>query len=128
MRKSKSALFLMELIIVIFFFALTSAVCLSVFVKAHDISRSTESLNYAFLWADNASELFNEYSDDSKSVSDTLLAEFAKMGAYDGKYRIDLSFSDDESFRYMRYCFVYVPDDKTVYDFTFKQHIKEVSK
>ena len=69
MQKSKSALFLMELIIVIFFFALTSAVCLQVFVKAHLVAKETKGLNYAVLWADNASECFYEFGDDEEKIN-----------------------------------------------------------
>ena len=56
MQKSKSALFLMELIIVILFFALTSAVCMRVFIKAHDVAHETESANYADFSSDETFE------------------------------------------------------------------------
>ena len=121
MRKSKSSLFLMELIIVIFFFALTSAVCLQVFVKAHETSRDTKNINYAVLWADNASELFYEYGTDTDSIVETVNESF-DLG---NDYNIDLSFSEDSDYIYMDYSFYYVPTSETVYSYTFKQHIRK---
>ena len=43
----RSSLFLLELIIAILFFSLTSAVCVQIFVRAHLISRQTQELNMA---------------------------------------------------------------------------------
>ena len=123
MPKSKSALFLMELIIVILFFALTSAVCMRVFIKAHDAARDTESANYAILWADNAAECFYEYGiGDSEKISSTLASAF-NLPDYD--YSVD--FSSDESFEYMTFKFFYTPRSEEIYSYTFKRHIKEVS-
>ena len=43
----RSSLFLLELIIAILFFSLTSAVCVQIFVRAHLISRQTQEENMA---------------------------------------------------------------------------------
>lgn len=121
MQKSKSALFLMELIIVIFFFALTSAVCLQVFVKAHVVSERTKNMNEAVLWADNASEIFYEYGEDVEKVKATFDEAFPK----DSQSSYELSFERDDSYIYMTYSF---DKKETHYTYTFKKHIKEVSK
>lgn len=55
---SKSALFLMELILAIFFFSLASAVCIQLFVKAHLIGVSTTNKNHGILWAQNIAETY----------------------------------------------------------------------
>lgn len=123
MQKSKSSLFLMELIIVIFFFALTSAVCLEVFVKAHFVAKETEELDYAILWADNAAECFYEFGDDYESIENTLRASFDMKG-----YDFKLDFSSDDSYRYMDYSFYNTEYDSPVYSYTFKQHIQEVAE
>lgn len=44
-QASKSSLFLLELIIVIFFFAISGAVCVQLYAKAHVLSTSTRDLN-----------------------------------------------------------------------------------
>ena len=113
----------MELIIVILFFALTSAVCMRVFIKAHDVAHSTESTNYAILWADNAAECFYEFGLGSKDdISSTLSSSFNLPD-----YSYTLDFSSDDNFEYMTFKFFYTPKSEEVYTYTFKRHIKEVS-
>ena len=58
MSKSKSSLFLIELIIVILFFSLTSTVCIQLFVKAHLIGKHTSELNHSVEIAQNLAESF----------------------------------------------------------------------
>lgn len=58
MHSSKNSLFLMELILSILFFALTAAVCLQLFVKAHVLSQDTINLNHAVTEAQNFAEVF----------------------------------------------------------------------
>ena len=123
MPKSKSALFLMELIIVILFFALTSAVCMRVFVKAHDVAHETESANYAVLWADNAAECFYEFGNKGQDKIESTLASAFNLPDYD--YSVD--FSSDEDYEYMTFKFFYTPKSEEIYSYTFKRHIKEVS-
>lgn len=122
MQKSKSALFLMELIIVILFFALTSAVCMQVFVKAHTIGKKTEGTNYAVLWADNAAECFYAYDGDEEAVKSCLEASYALEG-----YSYSLDFDTDDSFTYMTFNFYRDSTGEKIYSYTFKKHIQEVS-
>jgi len=123
MKKSKSALFLMELIIVIFFFALTSAVCLRVFVKAHEVAEDTKGLNQAILWAENAGECFYEYGEDESKIRELLDSSFNLT-----KYAYTLKFSSDEGFIYMDYSFKNTATDKELYSFTFRKHKREVAE
>lgn len=46
-RGTKSSLFLIEFIIVLFFFLLVAAVCIQVFVRAYFLSRESENLSHA---------------------------------------------------------------------------------
>ncbi|MBR6309116.1 MAG: hypothetical protein IKR39_10975 [Lachnospiraceae bacterium] len=123
MQKSKSALFLMELIIVILFFALTSAVCMRVFIKAHDVAHDTESANYAVLWADNAAECFYEFGEGGHERIEATLSSAFNLP----EYSYSLDFSSDETFEYMTFKFFYTPKSEEVYSYTFKRHKKEVS-
>lgn len=54
----RSSLFLLELIIAILFFSLTSAVCVQIFVRAHLISRQTQETNMALEKVSGFSEVF----------------------------------------------------------------------
>ena len=59
MRKnSSSSLFLMELIIAILFFSLTSTVCIQLFVKAHLLTEESVNINQSILWTQNLAEGF----------------------------------------------------------------------
>ena len=58
MRNSRSSLFLMELVIVILFFSLSSAVCVKLFVKAHQMDQNTVNMNHAMIWIQNYAEQF----------------------------------------------------------------------
>ena len=115
-------MFLMELIIVIFFFALTSAVCIRVFVKAHDIADSTEGMNLAVLWAENAGEVFAEYEDDFASTEKLLRSNFKS-----DEYHFDLAFSEDDDYLYMDYSFMDNKKDTLIYSFRFRLNKKEVA-
>lgn len=46
-NKSKSSLFLMELVIAIMFFSVCAALCMQLFVKAHTLGIKTKELNHA---------------------------------------------------------------------------------
>lgn len=122
MQKSKSALFLMELIIVILFFALTSAVCMQVFVKAHLIAEDTNSMNQAILAANNAAESFFEYSDEPAKVESIMAESF-----HSKDYTYNLAFTEDENYRYMTFNFYKNGRDDSIYTRTFLKHIPEVS-
>ena len=65
-RAQSSSLFLMELILAILFFSITSAVCVQFFVKSHLLSRSSDALNYAANECASVAELL----DTANSISD----------------------------------------------------------
>lgn len=121
MQKSKSALFLMELIIIIMFFALTSAVCMQVFVKAHEISRISEAGNNAMLWSTNARECFYAYDGDEILIEKALSDSF-----YSNDYSYELDFFEEDGFSCMTFSFYKKNDNSLIYSYTFRQHIAEV--
>lgn len=65
--KSKTPLFLMEIIISILFFSLASAVCVQVFVKAYELDRKSVQLNRAIAESQCIAEIMLG-SDDPFSV------------------------------------------------------------
>ncbi len=58
MKHSRSALALMELILVILFFSLASVVCIRLFVHSHLLSSRTVNENHAVIHAQNLAECF----------------------------------------------------------------------
>ena len=69
-RRHRSSLFLLELILVIFFFSLASAVCIQLFVKAHVIGTETEDLNHAIPLAESAAEAFHSVAGDLEQLTE----------------------------------------------------------
>ena len=90
MRNSRASLFLMELMISILFFSLSSAVCIQLFVKAHTINTNTEDKSNATLIAQDISELFHHVKGDEEqlltyyskyeSTGDAVVLYFTKNG------------------------------------------------
>lgn len=72
MNKSKSSLFLMELILAILIFSIAGAVCIQIFVKAHIISQDTQHLNRAVTLCQSGAELFYGFKGDISQISETL--------------------------------------------------------
>lgn len=62
--KNKTSLLLMEQLVMVLIFALAAALCLSVFVKADQISRETVRRDEAVLLAQNAAEVLKATSGD----------------------------------------------------------------
>lgn len=67
---SKSNLFLLELIIVILFFSVCTAVCVGLFVQARQISQNSTALSDAVLLAQSAAECFKADSLESLPLQD----------------------------------------------------------
>lgn len=66
----RSSLFLMELIIAILFFCLSSAVCVRFFVKSHLIEKETEALNHAVNYASSVAEIIRSSDDLPAGLKD----------------------------------------------------------
>ena len=69
MPKSKSGLFLMELIIAICFFAVASAVCVQLFASAYTISRRGEGMQMAVMHSQSAISAFRHTNADINAMA-----------------------------------------------------------
>ena len=76
MKKSRSSLFLIELTISILFFALASAACIQLFVKAHLLDKKTQETNQAVIWSQNLAELWNASDADILFVYSLLCEQY----------------------------------------------------
>lgn len=74
MKHSRSSLFLMELIMAILFFSLTSAVCIRLFVRAHTISQDTINQNNALAQAQNLAEAWLAAEGEASGLTTLLSA------------------------------------------------------
>lgn len=73
MKHSKSALVLMELIIVILFFSLASTVCIQLFTKSHLLSKQTVNENHAVIHTQNLAECFLATEGDIAQMKSLLM-------------------------------------------------------
>lgn len=72
--KNKTSLQLMELLIMILVFALSTAICLQIFAKARSISNTSAQLDKAVALAQNAAEILKTTAGDTASAQ--ALADF----------------------------------------------------
>ena len=68
MHNSRASLFLMELMISIMFFALSGAVCVQLFVKAHTINELTQNKSQAVTIAQDICEYFHHFDGDKNAT------------------------------------------------------------
>ena len=91
-EKSKSTLFLMEMVLVILFFAIASAVCVQLFVRAHFISAEGTDLTAAVREAQNAAEAFKAADGDPQRTASILGGELSEE---DGGSVVTLNYGPD---------------------------------
>ena len=75
MRKSdtsRTTLFFMELVVVIFFFAVCSAICIGVFGNAHQVAKESEHLSKAVLETRSAASCYKASGGDMKRAAKLL--------------------------------------------------------
>ncbi len=101
MNRSKSSLFLMELIIGLLFFSLASTICISLFVKSHTISTYTKNLNYAVTQSQNMAEAFLGLDGDMEQMRNVfpksiLNEQQTMLTVYDNEYHSILQLQDSD--------------------------------
>jgi len=72
MSRSKSGLFLMEMIIAICFFAVASAICVQLFIAAHAMSRQSADIQMAVMNAQAAAAAFKIVGSDTDTLANVL--------------------------------------------------------
>lgn len=89
MNKSKSRLFLIEMVVIILFFSIAAAVCVNMFAHAKMISVKSTELTEASMKAQEAAETFKSAGGDAGAVRDRLDAHADGEGIavyYDGEW------------------------------------------
>lgn len=95
MNHSRSGLFLMEFTIAILFFALSSVVCIQLYVQSHQISRQATEQTNSCMWSENIAELFyalDQGNDIARALSD---GEGQTIPYDEASGSITLSFDED---------------------------------
>jgi len=101
--KSRTSLFLMEMIIAVFFFAVTSAICAQVFAKAHLVSAHTSELNQAVFHTENIAETFRSANGSFNGPSASLYDEnWQECPEETAVYRISVRTADESTVKKIR--------------------------
>lgn len=100
MHKSKAALFLMELLIVLLFFSVACAVCLQLFFHAHKTNRNSSDLSNANILFTNAAEDF--YHDSTPEASENTAFFDSDLNSCDPSYAAyavtsNITYNSDEN-------------------------------
>lgn len=139
-HSSKASLFLMELIIAILVFSLSSAICVRFFAKAHLLTEDTQNLNHAISLAESAAEVF--YGVDGKltdmrsildseqtgilSDSDLLLfynSSFSLCEKTEADYQMKISLSHDKNMQIADIRVINIAQDsKMIYQLNVKRY------
>lgn len=69
MNKSKSSLFLMEILVSILLFSIASAVCVQVFVKASQLNQSSRELEQSLCIAQNFAEIMRSSNNPAETIA-----------------------------------------------------------
>lgn len=100
MHKSKAALFLMELLIVLLFFSVACAVCLQLFFHAHKTNRESSDLSNANILFTNAAEDF--YHDSDPETGENITFFDSELNSCDQSYAAftvtsNITYNSDEN-------------------------------
>lgn len=87
-EKHHSGIFMMEMIMVVFFFILCASVCILVFVKGDRMSREASDLNQSVLVAQSVAEVWK------KEGGDGLIERFGAEDIGSGRYLYTMVFED----------------------------------
>lgn len=95
--KSQSSLFLIEVIIAVFFFAITAVVCIRIFVKSHTVSDQSHELAQGYIEADNMAQVFINSGGNIDQIT-SKYPEYAVILSQEGHYTGTLLICYDKDF------------------------------
>lgn len=138
-KKSKTSLFLMELIITMMFFSVCAAVCLQMFVKTHLLGKETMELNHAVAEAQCFAEIMRgtdgtiedimKYYPDAASDGESFFEvyyddEFFQCDYSRAAYEADISLRPDGSIQNMTVQIMRISDNKEIYTLNATKYIE----
>ena len=96
--KSQTSLFLVEVIIAVFFFAITAVVCIRIFVKAHTITDRSREMTQSYIEADNMAQVFMNYGGNIDGIL-SKYSEYALTLSQEGNYTGVILICFDKDFK-----------------------------
>ena len=138
MRNSRASLFLMELMISILFFAISGAVCIQLFVKAHTINEETAAKSKATLIAQDICEYYHytngnkadmlSYYWDYEETEDSILLYFTESGdicsSVGATYVATLTFGQELSYHILPLDIKSTDEQESLYSTKIKKYVQ----
>lgn len=118
-KRSKRSLLLIEMGILLMFFAFSAAVCVNIFVNAQTKSMQSGDLNKAVLSAQSIEEIISGHRNDLETVQALLQAEKSADGVYVMYYDKDWIPSDADGAVYTARLSIAQNEDMLITNVTF---------
>lgn len=139
--KSKTSLFLMELIMTVMLFSVCSAVCLKLFVNAHMLDKKTVELNNAVAIAQGFAEVMRGTDGSMDAICEIYPASVIGNDSYfevyydenfnqceysAAKYAADVTLTPDGAIQNMEVVIIRLEDYEEVYSLTATKYMNDV--
>lgn len=111
-----TGMFLMEMIVVVFFFTLCAGICMKTFVKADEISRLSRDTGEAVILAENLAEIW-------KSGGENLVLE--KQKEFSPDFSSKISFSEKDGLETAHIVIVRVRDERELFSLDVARYVPE---
>ncbi len=136
--KSKSSLFLMEMIVTLLFFSAASAICVQLFAQAHILSRQAEELNMAVAISqsyaeamrgtDGSIESISVLFPDAERISNQILeqyydGDYQKCPAAEACYVVEVTLSPTNAFQIIHTRVLQLETREIIYELTATKYI-----
>lgn len=119
-----TSLFLIELILAILFFTLASAVCLRIFVKAHEFSQNAQDLNFAVNTVSSAAEQLPKNPETIVPTYSYYDAAYALCDKSDAVYVLSTTLQLDDSLLTADISMMTADTSREIYALTVTRHIQ----
>lgn len=136
--KSKSSLFLMEMIVTLLFFSIASAICVQLFAQSHILSRQADELNMAVSVSQSFIEVMRgtdgsmdaiaeqfPYAEriDANTLEQYYDADYAECSYEDACYVAEITLSPVNTFQIMDTRFINLETNEIVYELSATKYI-----
>lgn len=136
--KSKSSLFLMEMIVTLLFFSIASAICVQLFAQSHILSRQADELNIAvsvsqsfievMRGTDGGIDAIAEQFPYAERISTSSLeqyydADYTECSYEDACYVAEVTLSQTNAFQIMDTRFINLETKEIIYELSATKYI-----
>lgn len=119
-HNNTSSLFLLELILVVLFFSVASALCIQIFTKAHLMSQDARDLNFA---VNEVSSMAEQMPDDSlQDAAAYYDSSYASCEKADAVYVLTVHYEPEDTLLKAHISMDTVADNRNIYTLDVTKH------